>query len=305
MDAAIIQAGGVDLTEVIEACIGIGIDEAVVVGSSIGDHLIETPVPAVIIGVLNPMMRPDGKPTTEPSGPKPVATFTNFDVLLRVGMAIERGTPTCLIVPPPLKAPSGLPSLVVVPCSLGDRESLRLHLWAFTATLSEPSNPQAAQSIEGKRINTEQFMRLVESTRMQGDSMRRALEFERLTARLLEEAGIELAENPDSGRRDEGFDLAVLPSRSSSEVVFVQVKAGRLDERRLHDAELRLQEAIIDRHGQLGLLVYQDNDGRLLPPRRAMPLVVRIALEDLIHRLGNEDFRQILDDEVAKAAERI
>jgi hypothetical protein len=65
-------------------------------------------------------------------------------VLLRVGMALERGVPTCLIAPPPLQVPTGLSSLMVVPCPVDDLESLRLHLWAFanevfSATFSSSS----------------------------------------------------------------------------------------------------------------------------------------------------------------------
>jgi hypothetical protein len=97
----------------------------------------------------------------------------------------------------------------------------------------------------------------------------------------------------------------VLASRLSDDVVLIEVKAGRLTERRLHDAELRLQEAVANRRSRLGLLVYHDADGRQFPPQQTTPLVVRIALQDLAERLGKQPFLDVLTEELTKATERI
>jgi hypothetical protein len=122
---------------------------------------------------------------------------------------------------------------------------------------------------------------------------------------IFKEAAVGLAENRERGRRDEGFDMAVLASRLSDDVVLVEVKAGSLSEQRVHDAELRLQEAVTNRRSRLGLLVYHDADGRRFPPRQTAPLVVRIALQDLVERLGQQSFIELLTEEMAKATERI
>jgi hypothetical protein len=306
MDAAIIRAGGVDLTQIAEACGEAGINEAIVIGSSIGDHLIDRPRPAVIIGVLQSSegQSPEGAPAGSP-GLAGVSAFTNYDVLLRVGMALERGVPTCLIAPPPLQVPTGLPSLMIVPCPVDDLESLRLHLWAVTNAVSVDSQHVTAPVSTRKQINANYFLRSLESIFRDGNPGVRAQRTEQLTAQLLREAGLGFAESPERGGPDEGFDIAVLPDQLSDEMTFIQVKSGHLDERRLHDAELRLQETVINRRCQLGVLIYHDAEGRRLPAATTTPLIVRIALEDLILRLGRENFRRVLDDEVASAVERI
>jgi hypothetical protein len=304
MHAAIIRADGVDLTQLIEAAREADLEEAVVVGSAIGDHLIDNPRPDFVIGVLGPTH--NLQRAANPPDPAKAAAFSNFDVMLRVGMTTERRIPTFLVVPPPLAAPTGPTSLVVAACPLDDLESLRLHLWAFTATLSGRHQPNGPEVAEGAGyVDAKRLIRLLNAFREEGNPGAYSLQIEQFVLQLFKEAEVELAEDRERGRRDEGFDMAALASRLSDDVVLIEVKAGRLTERRVHDAELRLQEAITNRRSRLGLLVYHDADGRRFPLRQATPLVVRIALQDLVERLGEQSFLGVLTEEMAQTTERI
>ncbi|GAA2166328.1 hypothetical protein GCM10009727_85800 [Actinomadura napierensis] len=132
-----------------------------------------------------------------------------------------------------------------------------------------------------------------------------SFQVEQLAVELIRAAGVAFAENPEKSRPDRGFDMAVLPSRESDEIALVEVLAGHLNERRLHDSELRLQEATLNRRAQLGVLLYDSRDGRRFPAKRTTPLVLRLALEDLIEQLGYKSFSEVLTEEVTKATERI
>ncbi|WP_147340997.1 restriction endonuclease [Actinomadura logoneensis] len=302
MDAAIIRAGGVDLTHIIQACDEAGIDETVIIGSAFADQLIERPVPAIVIGVLRPTTL-DDVDNSDPNSDKSL-TLTNFEVLLRVGRALEKGAATCLVVPPPLRPPKGISSLTVISSPVDDFESLRLHLWALTAAQSREDSQSSSQEPDKRYIDQNYFLQSLREISRGNDPGRRAMQTEQLAGELLRAAGVAFAEHSEMSAGDRGYDLAVLPDRLSGDITYIQIKAGRLDERRLHDEELRLREAVLRRHCQYGVLIYHDADGRKLPSKRATPLVVRIALEDLIHRLGNKDFRRILSEELAEAAER-
>lgn len=306
MHAAIIRAGTFDLRPLAEVCQEVGVGEAVVLSNPIGDSFIDParPQPDFVIGVLNPADEPQVMPTglTNPIDPVKQASFTNLDVMLRVGMTCERGIPTFLVVPPPLSAPRGPTSLVVAACPFDDRESLRLHLWAFTATLAERRTPAPPRPAEVRPVDVK---RLKQSLHPGGQASITGFQLEQLVATLLQQAGIAFAEDPAHLANDQGFDLAVLPSRLSDDVVFVEVKAGKLTEQRLREAELQLQNLVVERRSPVGLLIYHDRDGRRFPAARPAPLVARIALEDLIERLGTQDFLQVLTEELSKATERI
>jgi hypothetical protein len=302
MLAVIIRAGGVDLTSLTDALRDADIDEAIVISNLMGDSLIDPPAerPNFVVGILNPSEAGASGRVGDGTVSTSTASFTNLDVVLRIGMATERGVPSLLIVPPPLLPPSGSPSLVIVPCSLEDEDSLLLHVWAFTASVLEGRDPAAPQPLPIRRNDLRQWRFALPDTY----GPEAGLATYNVVSHVFRAAGVELAENPFRGP-DMGFDLALLSSRQSDDVVLVEVKAGPLSEERLRDAERQLRNAVMHRHASLGLLVYHDVSGKKFPQSATQPMVVRIALADLIDRLAVQDFSDILTSEVAEAMERM
>lgn len=272
----IVSAGGIDHSTLVNALRQAEVDEGWIITHNAGESLIGESDPDFVTAVFNP--------TADVVTPDSVGgiPFTNLDVAMRAGRAAGQGYPVLLVVPPPMQVPADLPGVVVASCPLDDRETLRLHIWAFVSTLpvTDRLAPQLALSqptdFDASRV-LDQLQR-IDSTQDVP-----AMKVERLVASLLSQVGAELVEKQDATEPNNQVDLAFLPSRDASDVVLVEVKAGRrLTERRLTEAEEQLQQYVIERRASLGLLLYHDFGGKHLPVKHATPLVIRMSVQELV-----------------------
>jgi hypothetical protein len=132
-----------------------------------------------------------------------------------------------------------------------------------------------------------------------------ALQVERLPAAVLSRVGAEIVENPEFDGPGRRVDLAVLPSRTSTEILLIEVKAGRLSEQRLSDAERQLQTCVIERHASLGLVFYHDFADNHWPSPRTIPLVIRMSARELIAGLVTNSLPQLINGVARDAARRL
>jgi hypothetical protein len=194
--------------------------------------------------------------------------------------------------------------VVVAPCPLDDFDTLRLHLWAFVSTM--PSHA----ALEASRRSTEPVAFdataiLNQLSAIKGDDSSASLQVERLIGTLLSQVGAELVENPEHDVPDGQVDLAVLPSRSSTEILLIEVKAGRLNEARLAEAERELQGYVMERHASLGLVLYHDFAGNHWPSPRTIPLVIRMSARELVAGLKTNSLPQLINGVARDAARRL
>src|SRR6202011_4537570 len=91
-------------------------------------------------------------------------------------------------------------------------------------------------------------------------------EFEQRTAALLQSAGFIVSQ--PSLRREQGADFAVWIDdidEALGNPLLVEVKAGDISLRRLHDAAANLRRYVAKTHGRCALLVYWDEANRKYP----------------------------------------
>lgn len=311
MKSLIIAAAKISLGVLHQLLEEVGVQEWSVLGNHVGDGAIETQDPDLVVGILSPDAQ-GVRPNSDSSGDSAkVAGFTNLDVMLRIGRFVERGNQTLLIVPPPLSLPAPAAGLSVAPCRLDDRASLELHLWAAAAgagnarpVVIRPS--QIMDAPQRSNRSTDQIIRLLKALSRDGGSRSSVsgLRIEEMILQLLRDSAAEVAENPARTGPDAGFDAALIPEKGSSKVFLVEIMTGDLQGSRLIDRARRLQSTVLERGSDLGILVYQDRLSRRFEPG-FVPIVITIAAEDLVERLGETSLARIIDQEVAAAARRM
>jgi hypothetical protein len=290
--ASIATAGSVGLGVLFDVLGELGVSDIWVLGNPIGDRYLFDPSPDMMIGVLNP--------GPEERNEKPSKGLSNFDVMLRIGRAAERGVPAIVIVPPPLAVPSPAEGVVFAPCPADHQSALSTHLWAFTTAYGSSKNRplkeahHKAPHLDSARILSE----LQRSESIPG------WRFEEIVNSIIRQAGAASVEN-ETYEPDRGVDIAFAPSDDSPEVILIEAKYGQLNEGRLRDAEQQLQGYVIDRKAGLGLVVYHDSLGRQFPQRRAVALIVRLSVEELVRQLATRSLTQVLSDATASAIDRI
>ncbi|WP_369221535.1 hypothetical protein AB5J52_06775 [Streptomyces sp. R39] len=293
MRASIVIAGQTEVQHLTRVLRGLDVDDVWVLHNDLGDRYILDPVPDFVVGVLSDDDLSGG------TSPKP---FSNNDVALRVGLAAGRGVPALVIAPPPIQAASPDPLITVVACEVDAHQALTDHIWAFTTTLDLPSNP-APELPERRLKNPDHY--LSELDRLDGRGGVTALQFERLVGQILMEAGAAVVEAESQGQADQRVDIAFMPSGGSQDIVLVELKSGRLTEKRLRDAEEQLQSFVIERRAKYGMVVYHDVEGRPLSSRRTTPLIFRMSARELIQRLAAEPLPKVLNDAVVEAVGRM
>ena len=290
--ASIVTAGGGGLGILFDVLGELGVRDIWVLGNSIGDRYLFDPSPDMAIGVLNPR--------SVESSEEPSEGLSNLDVMLRIGRAAERGVPAIVIVPPPLATPSPADGVAFALCPVDHQSALSTHLWAFTAAIGSPKDGLSREP-DRERPRVDSARILSELERSVGISGPR---FEEIVSSILRQAGAASVEN-EGYEPDRKVDIVVAPSDDSSSVILVEAKSGRLDERRLREAEQQLQGYVIDRQAGLGLLIYYDSLGRQFPQRRSTPLVVRLSIEELVGQLETRSLTQVISDASAAAIDRI
>jgi hypothetical protein len=298
-----LSAAGINLETLVGTFGTVGIEDAWVITNGAGDSIELDQQPDLVIAVCGPSQPTDLDPAAA-SESLGSSQFANFDVALRAGRAVGQGYPVFLIVPPPLPRPADLQGVVVAQAPLDNYDALRLHLWAFISTLPGRAHLEIPQAAERPTdFNATSVLEQLYAIDEKGGSA--ALQVERLISALLSQVGAELVENPE---RDEGraaVDLAVMPSRSSGEILLVEIKAGRLAEAILDGAERQLQQSVLDRHASLGLVLYHDFAGEHWPSPRTIPLIIRMSVRELVAGLQTNTLPQLITGVARDAARRM
>lgn len=287
MHASLVVAAGSDVQTLATALQGVGVDEAFVLGNAFGDHFLFDPLPDMVIGLLNPDL-------ADPATP----SLSNLDVMLRMGRAIEKGIPTLLIVPPPMSAPTATQGISYAMCRADAEELLKTHLWAFLAKVA--SNQRQSPPVPHNSLKTGAYRARLEQLKHTG----RAAHFEELIEKVLTDAGAAVEVNPKTSV-DTAIDFALIPSSGSPNVVLVECKWGNISERVIGDVEARLQQYVISRGAQLGVVIYQDVKGRRISSRHPTPLVVHLSADELLDGLESGDLPQVLSNAAAAAAREL
>ena len=238
-----------------------------------------------------------------PTGPG-ASPFFNLDVAIRAGRSAGQGYAVLLIVPPPLPRPADLKGVVVAQCPLDDHDVLRLHLWAFVSTLPGREHLEITAP-GGQQTAYDATSILNQLYRIEGNDRLAPLQVEQLVTSLFSQVGAEFVENPQRDQPGSQVDLAVLPSRESTDILLVEVKAGRLTEERLTAAEEQLQDNVLTRHASLGLVLYHDFEGKQLPSRHTIPLIIRMSVRELVAGLATNAFPQLISGAVSDAIRRM
>lgn len=291
MHALLLSAAGLNLQDVANAAVNIGVGEAWVHTTNLGEPPFGDSLPDFVIAVLDP--NPPAVPSAPGSAGPGASPFTNLDVAIRAGRAAGQGYPVLLIVPPPLARPADLAGVVVAPCPLDEFGALRLHMWAFVSTLPARSQLPAPRPVaQPTAFDATSILGQLYS--IDGHQQSAPLQVEQLIASLLSQVGAELVENPDRGQPDSRIDLAFLSSRDAADVVLVEIKAGRLTEDVLAAAEQQLHDYVVSRHAALGLVLYHDFEDQNLPSIHTIPLVIRMSVRQLIAGLVTNSLTQLI-----------
>jgi hypothetical protein len=301
MRALVLSAAGLNLQTLISTFGSVGIEDAWVISNNAGDMVSQDPAPDLVIGVLDPSEAQRSSTIPVGSG---ASQFANIDVAIRAGRAAGQSLPVLLVVPPPLPRPTDLLGIVVALCPLDDFDAMRLHLWAFVSTMPSRAALEASRA-SAEPVAFDATPVLNELYAINGDDSSAALQVERLIGAVLSRVGAEFVENPEHDGQDGRVDLAVLPSPSSAEILLIEVKAGRLSEQRLTEAERQLQSYVIERRASLGLVLYHDFAGNHWPSHRTIPLVIRMSARELIAGLVTNSLPQLINGVARDAARRL
>ena len=247
-------------------------------GIQVTDALSLPPGPGSMIGAIESAIR-DADFVCAVVSPR-----MSSNVMFEIGLAYGARKPLFLIVDKQADLPANLKDIFYVRASPWDSEAIEFNLDNF---LEHPTSgiPRRQRTTERKLEpslpHEFEIDEKIESLRsLQGPE--RALALEDLVAGLFKRVHVVVAQEryyPDSGA-----DMAVWLDGIESILgnpVLVEVKAGRLSEQRLQQAELQLLRYLTQTNARAGLLIYLDQTGRRFPSSPAKwPLVVRFDVRD-------------------------
>jgi hypothetical protein len=209
-------------------------------------------------------------------------------ILFELGIAFGRRLPLLVLQgdePTPL--PIDLAEVSSARTNLQNAEALRFHLELFLHRVSAGMATEPPPA-EAHRVDVEELRRSLDELRRSRSPKTRGQDYERWVVRLFRLAGADVVESRSP--RERGFDLAVaLPGVSpdpSPLLVEVKVTARPLD---LTDAAFRLQELVLRERAGLGLLLYEDGSVSYEFGVRIAPIVLAMALDELLFLLGRHD----------------
>lgn len=177
------------------------------------------------------------------------------NALFELGMAYARRKPVLAFLGPSVSLPSDLLGLTYVRMDTSSDELVRSAVDAFLAHAIRPA-PAALSRKTGTRSHPQ-------GPSPTAASSNAGFAAEQRTAALLTQAGFIVSDV--STARDSRADLAVWideVQHSLGNPLLVEVKAGRISERRLADAAVGLRQHVVTTHGRCGLIVYWDDQER-------------------------------------------
>jgi len=269
-------------------------------GIQVKDALSLPPGPGSIVGAIESAIR-DADFVCAIISPEMSA-----NVLFEIGLAYGARKPLFLIVDKEADLPANLKDIFYVRASSWDTEAIEFNLDNFlehptrgipgrqrtTAKKPEPS------LLHGLRVNE----KLKSLLSLQGAE--RAMALEELVAGLLKQADAVVTQ--ERYYPDTGADMAIWLDGIESILgnpVLVEIKAGRLSEERLREAELQLQHYLTQTNARAGLLIYLDQrDQRFPSSPSTWPLVVRLDVRDFVDVLARGELVATLIAERNKAA---
>lgn len=214
------------------------------------------------------------------------------NVFYDLGFARAQEKPVLVFVEHGRTLPSFLQHLPYAKAGMHDRQAMVFQLTSFlrfgpkrrthskTVTQVESEKPLAGslEKASGALANADAFA------------------FEQAIYEMFQDAGVAISQ-PTETERD-AADLALwLDSvhETFGGPVLVELKAGRLSEAVLREAEDRLRHHIFATGGEIGVLVYLDRDGRVFDAQQfGWPTVVRLSADELMKLLGAGRFEQEL-----------
>jgi hypothetical protein len=288
------RAIGTDISQVVEILGEEGFEDLWIVGSSFGAPNLINERPDVVISVCG--VSADRQSSWFSASNRNLG-FTNLDVLFQAGFATGLGIPSLVITPKNFELQ--LPREVVVATSDPDntKSVLRQQVGGFMNWVRTERHRRDLH-FEGA-LSPEVADAFVIRLSALGDSDFASREFEELTADLLVSVGGNVQSNPE---KDSGVDFVFFFRPASREPIYVELKRGNLNNAILSKSERNLSEAILQRGGGLGVLLYLDSGGSEFVQETTVPLVVRLEMSSLVERLRVVPFERILSDEIAKAS---
>jgi hypothetical protein len=235
-----------------------------------------------------------------------VSPRMSSNVMFEIGLAYGARKPLFLVVDKEADLPANLKDIFYVRASPWDSEAIEFNLDNF---LEHPTRgiPRRQRTTEGKSEPSLpdgfEIDEKLESLRsLQG--LERAVALEDLVTGLLEQVDAVVTQERYSP--DTGADMAIWLDGIESILgnpVLVEVKAGRLSEQRLQQAELELQHYLTQTNARAGLLIYLDQTGRRFPSSPSTwPLVVRFDVRDFVDVVARGELVAALIAERNKAA---
>lgn len=289
---SVVTAGGNDLRALFEALRVLDTFELWVLVNEIGDRLLFEQSPSFVIGVL----RDEGTHQNTAAG------FSNLDVMLRIGRAVERSVPALVLLPPAVATPSPVLGVSFAQCPLDDPEALNLHLWAFLTALPRTSQLDATGVPRVPRVDVQQSLH---ELRILPDTQPAlAQRFEVLMGNVFRQAGAKIVTNQVSdehGSVGDRIDMAVVLSEDSPGYILAEVKAGRLSEEQLASAEQQLAQHVTRTRALMGIILYYDKGGRSFQAASRSPLIVSISAEDFISQLASQRLDEVVSNAAAHA----
>lgn len=233
------------------------------------------------------------------------------NVLFEIGLAYGARKPLFLIVDKGADLPANLKDIFYVRASPSDAKAIEFNLNHFLEHQARGVSrkyPEIFRDSQGgpyiPSSSLKGMLRATLESLQRSEGAEAALALESLVADLFAEASAVVAQ--ERYHPDAGADMAVWLDDIESSLgnpLLVEVKSGRLSQRRLEQAELQLRRYLTQTNAQAGLLVYFDQAGQRFPSSSSMwPLVVRFDVRDLADIISRGELVATLLKERNKAA---
>jgi len=219
------------------------------------------------------------------------ADTENRSVLFEMGLARGLKRPMLVFAEQGALTPSYLQGVAYARVAITDHNAVAFHLDAFLKHADKTPSTKGLQTRKGAKPVDVRWARQELTHLKILPPKSRATALEQLVSRLFEASGATVSLR---GEPDIGADMAVwiddLQSTTGNPLI-VEVKMGRITERRLRETEEQMQLFIPKVHARAGLIIYYDLDEKrvdLGPP--TWPLILRFSVREFIELIANGQF---------------